>query len=308
MPQIGPLNAVKLGLLIFRYLRQTKWGNMNNLLTYLNERFPLPVTGTHALFTAMFLVAVAQPLGKSSNDYLSTLFIAISFLFFMLRMRVTDEFKDASHDNSNYPNRPVQRGIITKKQLVTIGVISLVIELSSVAAAGLFQSNLNSALLYLAILGFSVLTGFEFFIAGYLEKQFNLYFVLHQAIFLLYPIWVLNVFGTEVSSSVLVAATVFVLFMASMEIMRKYELRYDPAGVLVMDTYLAVWGDGAFWLMFVISVCGPMALFISFASIWLYVVTGIAGVLLLIFRKNNGAVRAIVAISFISTSAVIFFS
>jgi len=100
---------------------------MKNLLTYLNERFPLPVTGTHSLVTAMFLVAVAQPLVKSSNDYLSTVFIAISFLFFMLRMRVTDEFKDASHDNSNYPNRPVQRGIITKKQLVIIGVISLVI-------------------------------------------------------------------------------------------------------------------------------------------------------------------------------------
>ena len=281
---------------------------MKNLLTYLNERFPLPVTGTHSLVTAMFLVAIAQPLVKISNDYLSTLFIAISFLFFMLRLRVTDEFKDASHDNSNYPNRPVQRGIITKKQLVTIGLISLVIELSSVIAAGLFQSNPNSALFYLLILGYSGLTGFEFFIADYLEKHFNLYFVLHQAIFLLYPIWAFNVFGTEVSSSVLVAATVFVLFMASMEIMRKYELRHDPAGAVVMDTYLAVWGTAAFWLMFVISVFGPIALITFFASIWLYVVSGIAGVLLLIFRKTNEAVRAIVAVSFIATSLVIYFS
>jgi len=281
---------------------------MKNLLTYLNERFPLPVTGTHSLLTAMFLVAISQPLSKSSDDYLSTLFIAISFLFFMLRMRVTDEFKDASHDNSNYPNRPVQRGIITKKQLVIIGVISLFIELGSAVAAGLFQSNLNSALVYLAILGYSVLTGFEFFIAGYLEKHFNLYFLLHQAIFILYPIWVLNIFGTVINSSVLVVATVFMLFMAGMEIMRKYELRYDPAGALVMDTYLAVWRSSAFWLMFTITAFGPIALYPFFASIWLYVVSGIAGALLLIFRKRNDAVRAVVALSFIATSLVIFFS
>jgi 4-hydroxybenzoate polyprenyltransferase len=281
---------------------------MKNLLTYLNERFPLPVTGTHSLMTAMFLVAIAQPLVKSSNDYLSTVFIAISFLFFMLRMRVTDEFKDASHDSSNYPNRPVQRGIITKRQLAVIGVISLLLELSAAFAAGVLQNNSYSALFYLLILGYSVLTGFEFFIADYLEKHFNLYFLLHQAIFILYPIWVFNIFGTLVSSQLLLAASVFVLFMASMEIMRKYELRYDPAGALVMDTYLAVWRSLAFWLMFVINVFGPLALFTFIASIWLLVISGTACVSLLFFRKKNDAIRAIVALSFIATGLVIFFS
>ena len=281
---------------------------MKNLLSYLQERFPLPVTGTHSLMTAMFLVAIAQPFAKNSEDHLSTLFIAISFLFFMLRMRVTDEFKDASHDYSNYPNRPVQRGIITKRQLVIIGVISLAIELSAAFIAGFLQNNSFSALFYLLILGYSVLTGFEFFIADYLEKHFNLYFLLHQAIFILYPIWVFNIFGTLINSSVLVAATVFVLFMASMEIMRKYELRYDPAGALVMDTYLAVWRSLAFWLMFVINVFGPLALFTFIASIWLLVISGTACVSLLFFRKKNDAVRAIVALSFIATGLVIFFS
>jgi 4-hydroxybenzoate polyprenyltransferase len=256
----------------------------------------------------MFLVAIAQPLVKSSNDYLSTVFIAISFLFFMLRMRVTDEFKDASHDSSNYPNRPVQRGIITKRQLAVIGVISLGIELSAAFAVGVLQNNSYSELFYILILGYSVLTGFEFFIADYLEKHFNLYFLLHQAIFILYPIWVFNIFGTLVSSQLLLAASVFVLFMASMEIMRKYELRYDPAGALVMDTYLAVWRSLAFWLMFVINVFGPLALFTFIASIWLLVISGTACVSLLFFRKKNDAVRAIVALSFIATGLVIFFS
>lgn len=281
---------------------------MKNLLTYLKERFPVPVTGTHSIMTAMFLVAVAQPLAKSSNEHMSTLFIAISFLFFMLRMRVTDEFKDASHDSSNYPNRPVQRGIITKRQLVAIGVISLLVELAAVLLAGLFQNNIHSAVYYLLILGYSVLTGFEFFMADYLEKHFNLYFILHQAIFILYPIWVFNIFGTDSSVTVLVASLIFVLFMASMEIMRKYELRYSPSGEVVMDTYLAVWGSAAFWLMFVISVFGPIALVMSFSSSWLYVIAGVAFALLLAFRKKNDAVRGIVAISFIATSLVIYFS
>jgi len=281
---------------------------MKNLLTYLNERFPLPVTGTHSLLTAMFLVAIAQPLSKSPNDSLTTLCIAISFLFFMLRMRVTDEFKDASHDGSNYPNRPVQRGIISKRQLVVIGITSLAIELTAVFTAGMFQSKLGSAVFYLLILGYSVLTGFEFFIPKYLEKHFNLYFLLHQAIFILYPIWIFNVFGTVVHPSVLVAATVFLLFMASMEIMRKYEIRHNPKGAVVMDTYLAVWRSAAFWLMFLFSVFGPIALFANFHTGWLFGVAGAAAVLLLVFRKKNELVRGLVAISFIATSLVIFFS
>ena len=281
---------------------------MKNLLTYLKERFPVPVTGTHSLMTAMFLVAIAQPLAKGSNEHLSTLFISISFLFFMLRMRVTDEFKDAHHDSSNYPNRPVQRGIITKRQLVAIGVISLLVELTAVLLAGSIQSNQMSAIYYLLILGYSVLTGFEFFMADYLEQHFNLYFILHQAIFILYPLWVFNIFGTGFSLTVLVASLIFVLFMASMEIMRKYELRYNPSGEVVMDTYLAVWGSAAFWLMFVISVFGPIALVMYFSSSWLYVIAGVAFALLLAFRKKNDAVRGIVAISFIATSLVIYFS
>ncbi|NBR65310.1 MAG: hypothetical protein EBT65_05145 [Actinobacteria bacterium] len=280
---------------------------MKNLLTYLNERFPLAVTGTHSLVTALFLVAIAQPLSKSPSDYLAMFCIAISFLFFMLRMRVTDEFKDASHDGSNYPNRPVQRGIITKRQLVVIGVISFALELSAAVTAGVFQNNLGSALFYFPILGYSVLTGFEFFIPEYLEKHFNFYFLLHQAIFILYPIWIFNVFGTVVNSSVSIAAAVFLLFMASMEIMRKYEIRHNPEGAVVMDTYLAVWRSAAFWLMFLISVLGPVTLYAYFATSWLFGVAGISAVSLLVFRKKNELVRGIVALSFIATSLVIFF-
>ncbi len=279
---------------------------MKNLLTYLKERFPLPVTGVHSVITAMFLVALAAPSAKNINDILTTLAIALSFLFFMLRMRVTDEFKDASHDSANYPDRPVQRGLITKSTLVNIGVISLIIELSSVSAAAGLQQSPDSPIFYGLIFAYSVLTGFEFFIPKFLDKHFNLYFILHQGIFVLYPVWVFNIFGTQINFAVLLGSAIFVLYMAAMEIMRKYELRYNPAGEVVLDTYLAVWKSAAFWLMYLISVVSPIVLFTYFNSAWLLGVASFAGISLIIIRKKNDLVRAVVALSFIATGIVIY--
>lgn len=293
---------------MFRYLKQTNWGNMKNLLIYLKERFPLPMVGVLAVVTAMFLVAIAQPNSKDLNDHLTTLAIAIGFLFFMLHTRVTDEFKDSKHDNQNYPNRPVQRGVISRRTLVVIGITALTLEIVAVFWAASLQESLSSVLFYGLILGYSVLTAFEFFASSFLDKHFNIYLIVHQATFILYPIWIFNLFGIQMTNTAIPAVVAFILFLLLIEIVRKYELRHNPAGALVMDTYLAVWRGGAFWVIFAICSLAPIALFSYFGSIWLLVISAVAALFLLILRTHNERVRAIAALTFIATGLVIYFS
>lgn len=276
---------------------------MRNIRTYFAERFPLAITSVHALATAAFLVAIAI----SSINHLITLAIAGSFFFFMLRMRVTDEFKDSHHDNLNYPNRPVQRGIISRKQLIAIGVISLLAEVSCVLGASWLADNFTAAFYYIFILAYSVLTRFEFFAPKFLDRHFNLYFLSHQAIFVFYPIWVFNLLNTDLDFKAITLSGAFILFMANMEIMRKYEIRLSPQGEPVNDTYLSVWKSAAFWIMFCINAVCALVMFNAY-QLPIYAILGLlSSILLVYFKKNTELTRVFVALSFLSITGVNYF-
>lgn len=273
---------------------------MSNIRIYLSERFPLAITSVHSLATAAFLVGISS--GELSWQVL--VLIAFGFFFFMLRMRVTDEFKDSSHDDSNYPDRPVQRGIISRNQLIAIGVISLAIEIFSALAASFIANNLAASWWYALIIGYSVLTRFEFFVPEFLDRHFNLYFLSHQAIFLIYPIWVFSMFRTEITGYSLGLGVAFVFLMASMEIMRKYEIRRNPAGEIVLDTYLAVWKGGAFWLMLGITVVSSGLLYLP-GQQPIFVIIGLLSALLMILvRRQSDTVRIVVALTFLLLSGL----
>lgn len=278
---------------------------MKNLRQYFAERFPIGLTATHAFATSAMLVGIAAQNQPLTDRIWSTLGITSTFFFFMLRMRVTDEFKDRSHDDTNYPNRPVQRGIISTPQLITLGSLALVAELIVAFMSGFATGHPISILWHLGILGYSVLTHFEFFAKAFLERHFNFYFLLHQQIFILYPVWVLSIWSTEVDLATFGAACAFVLYMAAMEIVRKYEIRRSPEGHIVMDTYLSVWRTGAFWAMFTISALGGVLLY-PLSGNWAHPVIGALTLLLMLkVRSKNEQVRGLVAIGFIIQSVVI---
>ena len=275
---------------------------MKRVVQYLAERFPLPMTSIHAFATATMLVGISAQGKHIDTQLISATLIALAFFFFMLRMRVTDEFKDRRHDDQNYPGRPVQRGLISKLSLISIGVIALSTELLFAFLAGSTTGRPASIVWHLTILGFSILTHFEFFAKRYLESHFNLYFFIHQLIFVLYPVWGFSIWATELSPQSLTGAASFIGFMTAMEIVRKYEIRLDPRGIPVRDTYLTVWGQGAFWAMFGISILGGIGLWFSNQHLAHLVISALVAIALLIRKSNTNAVRAIVALGFVAQS------
>lgn len=280
---------------------------MNALSTYLKERFPVLVSATLALATAAYLIGCLAERVEFSTKFVDLAFISLAFLGFMLRMRVTDEFKDLGHDNSNYPNRPVQRGAITKHQLVAIGVAASALELSAVLALAQGIHFVDVILWYFAVVVFSVLTRFEFFAKEFLDRHFTLYFLVHQGIFLIYPLWIASRY--EFSWGRLTLGMIgFVAVMAAMEIVRKYEIRRNPAGDVVADTYIAVWGNASFWVLLALLELSAALLFTISGSLWIALIAALSTVGLLLVRKKSETVRAIAAFAFVSQSLVMFLS
>ena len=274
---------------------------MSALGTYLNERFPLGKTAPLALAAAACMVGVATDF--SPNLLPVTALIALSFFAFLLRTRVTDEFKDARHDDSNYPNRPVQRGVISRTSLLKVGVLALAVELASVVTAALLVERPLAAFSYLTVLVFSALTAAEFFVGPWLERHFTIYFISHQLIFACFAFWICNMFGQN-----LLGLIGFGLVMVSVEVIRKFEIRRNGNGEIVLDTYPAVWGrEVSIAIIFGSAVIAAALMSITANN---YVPLAIAIVLSAAAAtrwRSDDAVRNIGALNFMAISLAVFF-
>lgn len=108
---------------------------------YQRERFPLVsqglLIGVISLCSVMFSVllrdaATSASLGSSLPlpHFALALLVAIgSALGFFFQMRVADEFKDYDTDLQYRPYRPVQRGLITLRELAWLAGGMMVVQL-----------------------------------------------------------------------------------------------------------------------------------------------------------------------------------
>ena len=92
-------------------------------------------------------------------------------VLYFLQIRLADEPKDFEHDNKYYPDRPVQRGVVTLKELST---------LKNIVIGGFLVSALLTGSLYVIGLAvfqqfYSYLTRQEFFMREWLRDHFLTY-------------------------------------------------------------------------------------------------------------------------------------
>ena len=273
---------------------------MKEIGVYLKERFPFPLVLLLAVGYSLFLVGISAPL---QNSIVAAALTTLAFVAFLLRQRVTDEFKDLKHDTKNYPNRPFQRGLISKRQLIGLGVFSLTVELAAIYAIG----GLYSLAWYVPVFVFTLLMSVEFFASTWLEKHFTLYFVLHQCVFIGFIAWYFGTTNTPLNTSTLAAAAAFMLTMCSVEIVRKFEIRLDTKKKVVLDTYPAVWGRALSILILALCVIGTGAL-LTYATGQLYplIISAIAVFAITWQRKNDTLIRIIGAGAFIAQSIGVF--
>lgn len=211
---------------------------MLRIVQYLRERFPPVLAVFLSAGYAVYLVGILARVGGEVGNMLATIvLVGASFLFLLLRQRVLDEFKDFRHDSKNYVNRPLQRGLITKRQLAVMGVLAFAGEIGMV-----FLISPMALIYYIPVLIFSFLMAKEFFVGKWLKTRQTAYFISHQSVYILLAVWACLTFRVEFSFYAVLAVVAVVCVMAGAEIVRKYEVRKDARGKAVNDTYITMWG------------------------------------------------------------------
>lgn len=208
---------------------------------YLMERFPIVIVFLYSVLLTIFCARYFS----ASLTSASVIVVGLTIFLFFLRTRLIDEIKDLEHDNKHYPQRPIQRGLVTPKELriTAWGIVIVEVVLQSVAA-----SSLTVFLTYVAFLIFTFFMSVDFYIRDVLESRFWLLVSVHHLVFVLIAIYT----GSMITGSIFLPLTVMDLwFVAAVllpplifEIGRKLQPRKSAGkNKHANDTYASRWGE-----------------------------------------------------------------
>lgn len=135
-----------------------------------SERIPLIL-----LFILILVIMFAVARSSGHTTWLNLLTASLMGVLYMLQIRLSDEPKDFEHDNIYYPDRPVQRGLITLTELK---------HTNSFVILFFFILALSTRTMYIFILAciqqcYAYLTRNEFFMRDWLRAHFLTYQFLH---------------------------------------------------------------------------------------------------------------------------------
>ena len=146
------------------------WSLARRFWVFQSERAPLLVLA----LTTVTLTAAVSRLHGNLNWRTAAVASALVILY-LLQIRLADEPKDFEHDNIHYPDRPVQRGLITLAELNTLKYVVVALFLGLAATTASWSTMLWAAVQQ----GYSYLTWREFFIRDWLRRHFLSYQLLH---------------------------------------------------------------------------------------------------------------------------------
>jgi 4-hydroxybenzoate polyprenyltransferase len=178
-----------------------------------------------------------------------------AFLFF-LELRIADEFKDFEEDARYRPYRPVQRGLVTLRELAIVGVIGGMIQL---LLALLLDVTL---LLLLAIVWiYLILMSREFFVGHWLRARPIPYLISHMVILPLVDLYATacDWWGQEDAQHLWLIPFLMASYFNGVviEIGRKFRAPGDEE--VGVNTYTVLWGRRTAALVWLGAMLGSAA-------------------------------------------------
>lgn len=258
-------------------------------IVYQRERFPVLAHGPLiAAFSSGAVCYSAQLRAASAGvrPFVSTASLIVAFvscLLFFFQLRVSDEFKDHEEDTRWRPYRPVPRGLVTLRELGSLAVVAMAIQL---ALALWLSPRLVGPLLL--VWGYAWLMTKEFWVKEWLASRPLTVLWSHMLIMPLIDLYATAcdwlAAGAFAPPGLGLAWFLVASFFNGMvvEIGRKIRSKADEeAGV---QTYSAVWGPRravASWLA-VMALTTLFAVLAAHAVGATWVVLGILGALALV--------------------------
>ncbi len=250
-------------------------------MIYQRERFPLLGHGPLVAAFSSSAVCFSSLLRGSYVFPRLTVFIAAFFgsLFFFLQLRIADEFKDIDEDTRYRPYRPIPRGLVTLRQVGTVGIISAIVQL------GLTYWLYPPLILWLVLTwSYLGLMGKEFFIGRWLRAHPFTYMWTHMLIMPLIDVYTSGCDWLPAGAALPGGLKWFLIasFFNGMVIEVGRKIRAPEMEEHGVQTYTVIWGRmGA-----VLAWLGAMSLTLVFALVaasrigFLPVVSWMLGILL----------------------------
>ncbi|MGE0435323.1 MAG: prenyltransferase [Planctomycetota bacterium] len=198
-------------------------------LAWMRERFPLTPT---LLFVVLYGTVLLYGRwlthdGPLAIGWRELLGFSACYGFFLM-LRVFDEHKDFAKDLHNFPERVLQRGLITLGHLKVAGALCLA---AQIGVSLWFDGGAFGHVWWhwVAVLVWSLLMLREFFISEWLSKRLVLYALSHMLIMPLAELWMaqMGALGRELPWTVLWISALSFSSGMSFEIARKLKAPED---------------------------------------------------------------------------------
>lgn len=236
---------------------------MRRILAWGSERFPMAngiltfvLFVTALLFSRLVTGTAGEPIGVSAADVLPFL----AYYGFFLMLRVFDEHKDYELDCHNHPERVLQSGVISLKDLKVLGAVAILGQaVVSLWLDGFVLGQVVST--WLVVIIWSSLMAKEFFIGEWLSKRLLLYAISHMVVMPMGLVWAVAMAspGEPLPPVVFVLAGFSFVSGFTFEISRKIKTPEDERDTI--DSYTRIFGTkGAPAVAFALVVVGAVLL------------------------------------------------
>jgi hypothetical protein len=201
---------------------------LKRFISFQHDRFPLRIL----VFTTLSsILASAAVSGNKANitDYFAAFFVC---LFLVFHIRVIDESRDCIHDSIYYPDRPINTGKISLKELFLIDLVGMFISLTIVLIYGQ-----TSTLWFMAIILFTTFAWKDFFMAKLLFDKPLLYHIINSPQMVLIQLLIYSILShsDKISQIMWIQLLLLYINIFILEVVRKIKLKTEET--TAQDTY-----------------------------------------------------------------------
>lgn len=211
---------------------------------YQQERFPLfqfvPMMAMFGFCGLSFSLHMHNPNAKLSDVGFVPYIVAVfTTLFWFMLMRIADEYKDFEEDSEYRPYRPVQRGLVTLKELRNVGIVLVILQI-------IMAIFINWKLLFILAIAYFwfFLMCKEFFVPKWLKANPTWYLASHMIILPLIELYTTSIEwlprGGWINAGLIAFMVSSLCDGTVIEVGRK--LRAPENEEYGVDTYTHIWG------------------------------------------------------------------
>jgi hypothetical protein len=272
---------------------------MKKWVIFTIERIPIIPN----LLIAFGMVFSAKHLTNGMDVASSTFWLCLAMvLFFLVELRLMDEYKDYDKDCAAHPERPLPRGLVDVAKFPAIIwtamflyflLTPVIYKFSSVAGVLLLVSQIWLILMYK-----------EFFCGNWLERKPFLYAITHQIVIIPLTVAAYAILAqisdfSAVPASVYHFSIVFLSLFFSYEVGRKLDPKADP----ILGTYLVHYGPTKVFIFILgLTIMGFYSCMQLGLTVWLgvaYLLTILSMILFLTDHSKYKIAEAIATINLI---------